>query len=625
MTVKFASEPNPSGNDPTGAAGVFNKLIGSIGGTGNMAAIKDSWSIGGTITLFGNTYKVDAITTWGMGSSTVVTCAYDDAQRVAVFYNSGLAPNPQYGITSGYNYANNFYYLIISPSGVHVPAYNTDGITPSDCFNIGSGYPKPASTTMRAELTPLSVWNQDASPVFISSNLVMDTAGTIVTDTAGTEFVSLGNLLYIRETTAADTPGTAVTCRVGAVTTLGAGSQATVSNVGTLNDVVLDFGIPTGPQGPKGDAGPAGPAGAVGPAGPAGPAGPKGDTGPAGPSGGVAPIRQVTVNPVKQLSPGTAATAAVSYDNSIGNITFDFGIPQGAAGPAGADGKTGPAGPKGDTGATGPAGPAGADGTAATITVGKVTTLDAGSQATVTNSGTANAAVLDFGIPKGADGSAGSGSSSSVVDTSNLGVTVGDEAYGGFEAVTVGASAVGGMASVATGYDAHGNYNQDVAVGGSAKTSGDDGVAIGYTATAAAEAVSAGSGATAKQEKSTVIGRYATTVNSIGSGTAGVAVGYKSSADSWATAVGGDAAATGIQSTAVGSDATASAGMSVAIGAGSQATEERTFSVGNSAQYRRIVNVADPTADADAATKAYVDKVVADAIAKLKSDNTSLK
>lgn len=43
-------------------------------------------------------------------------------------------------------------------------------------------------------------------------------------------------------------------------------------------------------------------------------------------------------------------------------------------------------------------------GDAATITVGTVTTLPAGSSATVTNSGTTSSAVFDFGIPKGADG-----------------------------------------------------------------------------------------------------------------------------------------------------------------------------------------------------------------------------
>ena len=49
----------------------------------------------------------------------------------------------------------------------------------------------------------------------------------------------------------------------------------------------------------------------------------------------------------------------------------------------------------------------GTDGVSATITVGEVTTGAAGSQASVTNSGTENAAVLDFTIPKGADGASG--------------------------------------------------------------------------------------------------------------------------------------------------------------------------------------------------------------------------
>lgn len=46
----------------------------------------------------------------------------------------------------------------------------------------------------------------------------------------------------------------------------------------------------------------------------------------------------------------------------------------------------------------------GQPGAAATIRVGTVTTLPAGSDATVTNRGTPEAAIFDFGIPKGADG-----------------------------------------------------------------------------------------------------------------------------------------------------------------------------------------------------------------------------
>lgn len=60
-------------------------------------------------------------------------------------------------------------------------------------------------------------------------------------------------------------------------------------------------------------------------------------------------------------------------------------------------------GPQGDTGATGAAG---ATGTAATIDVGSVTTTAYGNPASVTNSGTESAAVLDFVIPQGRPGEA---------------------------------------------------------------------------------------------------------------------------------------------------------------------------------------------------------------------------
>jgi collagen type VII alpha len=61
----------------------------------------------------------------------------------------------------------------------------------------------------------------------------------------------------------------------------------------------------------------------------------------------------------------------------------------------------------------GGSGPTGAQGVAATLAVGTVTTLAAGSMATVTNSGTAGAAVLNFGIPQGAAGTGGTGGTGS--------------------------------------------------------------------------------------------------------------------------------------------------------------------------------------------------------------------
>jgi hypothetical protein len=62
-------------------------------------------------------------------------------------------------------------------------------------------------------------------------------------------------------------------------------------------------------------------------------------------------------------------------------------------------------------GGAGPTGAVGAPGAAAVIAVGSVTTLAAGAQATVTNSGTPSAAVLNFGIPQGAAGTGGTGGS----------------------------------------------------------------------------------------------------------------------------------------------------------------------------------------------------------------------
>jgi hypothetical protein len=97
------------------------------------------------------------------------------------------------------------------------------------------------------------------------------------------------------------------------------------------------------------------------------------------------------------VSVGTTATLPPISDalvTNVGNQTnaiLNFGIPKGD---------------KGDPGES-VQGPPGA---AATVAVGITTTLPAGSQATVTNVGSSSAAVLNFGIPKGADGSGGGGS-----------------------------------------------------------------------------------------------------------------------------------------------------------------------------------------------------------------------
>ena len=182
----------------------------------------------------------------------------------------------------------------------------------------------------------------------------------------------------------------------------------TTQQVTNVSDVLTG---PAGPQGPRGETGPQGIQGETGPAGPAGPQGIQGETGPAGPQGETGPAgpagprgetgatgqsANISIGTVTTLSAGSNATV-VNSGTSM-DAVLDFGIPQG---PQGETGATGPAGPQGIQGETGPAGPAGSS---ATITVGTVTTLPAGSNATVVNSGTSMDAVLDFGIPQGASG-----------------------------------------------------------------------------------------------------------------------------------------------------------------------------------------------------------------------------
>ena len=147
---------------------------------------------------------------------------------------------------------------------------------------------------------------------------------------------------------------------------------------------------PTGPQGVQGLQGPAGVTGPTGPQGVTGPTGPQGVTGPTGPQG-------VTGSTGPQGVTGPAGPQGVTGPTGPQGVTGPAG-PQGVTGSTGPQGVTGPTGPQGVTGPTGPAG------SAATVSVGTVTTGDPGTQAAVTNSGTGNNAVLDFTIPQGAAG-----------------------------------------------------------------------------------------------------------------------------------------------------------------------------------------------------------------------------
>lgn len=66
-------------------------------------------------------------------------------------------------------------------------------------------------------------------------------------------------------------PAGPATIEVGLTTTSEPGTKADVLNVGTDDNVILDFNIPAGPTGPMGPVGPTGAKGEIGPTGPIGP------------------------------------------------------------------------------------------------------------------------------------------------------------------------------------------------------------------------------------------------------------------------------------------------------------------------------------------------------------------
>ncbi len=102
--------------------------------------------------------------------------------------------------------------------------------------------------------------------------------------------------------------GQSATVAVGSVSTLSPGSSASVSNVGTSLNALLNFGIPSGLKGDKGDPGSDGAQGSVGPTGAQGPAGADGAAGPQGPAG---PSPSGPGNQILATPDGASGTAAL--------------------------------------------------------------------------------------------------------------------------------------------------------------------------------------------------------------------------------------------------------------------------------------------------------------------------
>ena len=263
--------------------------------------------------------------------------------------------------------------------------------------------------------------------------------------------------------------GTAATVTIGQVST-GAEAKVTNSGTASaaVFDFVLPKGDkgdqgaqgPVGPEGPQGDQGPKGDQGEQGIQGEKGETGEKGDKGDQGVS-----MRYASVEPsANQIAVSAVAPTGVLVGDHVltpsGNVYEVLSIvesninvsaapvtnlkgiagdegeqgPQGPAGPQGEQGEqgiqgekgdkgdqgdvgpqgpAGPEGPQGEQGEQGPAGPQGEigaqgpkgdKGDTPTIQVGSVTS---GASASVTNSGTETAVVLDIVLPKGDKGDKG--------------------------------------------------------------------------------------------------------------------------------------------------------------------------------------------------------------------------
>ena len=125
-----------------------------------------------------------------------------------------------------------------------------------------------------------------------------------------------------------------------------------------------------------------------------------GPQGPSGATGAPGTAATITVGTTTTGAPGTNANVVQSGTPQASTLSFT--IPQGNVGPTGSTGSPG---------------------TAATVAVGTTTTGAAGTNASVTNTGTANAAVFNFTIPQGVQGAPGVGDmTKAVYDTNNDGI-----------------------------------------------------------------------------------------------------------------------------------------------------------------------------------------------------------
>jgi hypothetical protein len=166
------------------------------------------------------------------------------------------------------------------------------------------------------------------------------------------------------------TPGAAATVQAGTTMTVPAGTPASVLNGGTQNAAVLNFLIPQGAPGIQGPQGPQGPVGIN-------------NRGPWNVANDYSVNDAVSDQGSFWLALQAIPANTPNSEPSATNASWQLLAAQGSAGKDGAGGA------------------------AATVQVGRVNTGAPDSQAQVTNSGTANAGILNFNIPQGFPGPPG--------------------------------------------------------------------------------------------------------------------------------------------------------------------------------------------------------------------------
>lgn len=239
----------------------------------------------------------------------------------------------------------------------------------------------------------MSAGNEISVTVNNGAAVAIDVAGA----TGDAIYVTNGGTAAVAVTSVGDRgpqgdPGPSTNISIGTVVTGAAGSPASASITGVSPSQTLNLVIPRGDTGATGSQGAAGPAGVA---------------------------ASVTVGTVTTGAAGSIAVVTNSGSSSA--AVLNFTLPRGDTGTAGTNGREIQLQASathvqwryvGDTAwtnlvaladITGPQGPQGP----ATIAIGTVTTGNAGTSASVTNSGTSSAVVLDFTIPRGESGTAG--------------------------------------------------------------------------------------------------------------------------------------------------------------------------------------------------------------------------